>query len=89
MDEVLFRALREKVDEYLGAAERVLRDAEALPGRLELLPLVEAWRAVLRVHRPGRRGRCPVCDRCRWRRVGCTVWRTAYAHFVGQAPPRP
>ncbi|HET9258065.1 MAG TPA: hypothetical protein VFO16_23100 [Pseudonocardiaceae bacterium] len=91
MDERLGRVLRERVEAYLGEAERMLRGAD--PGvawsvvRMRLLPLAAAWRNLLAQHGPGPRGRCRHCDRGvrPWHRRAalCSVWRTAHAHLGG------
>lgn len=87
MDERLRRVLRERVQEYLEAVERML-DAGGAPAgwailRDRLRPLLTGWQALLATHASGETGRCRHCDRMRWRRrVPCSVWRTAHAYLV-------
>ncbi|TCO65459.1 hypothetical protein [Actinocrispum wychmicini] len=76
MDEILFRALVEAVDGYLGRVERIA--ALSSEAGIELARLVGAWRSLLGQHPPARRGRCAGC-----RAPGmCSVWQVAGAWFV-------
>ncbi|MGH3625374.1 MAG: hypothetical protein ACRDQ5_26930 [Sciscionella sp.] len=77
MDEVFFHAVADAVGRYLDATERL--DANAATGE-HLRRLALAWRALLRLHRPGARGGCAGC--ARGRREMCSVWRVAVAYFI-------
>jgi hypothetical protein len=87
VDERLRRVLRERVQAYLEAVERVLDATQPPAGwarlRSRLRPLLTGWQALLVTHGSGETGRCRHCDRLRWnRRTPCSVWRTAHAHLV-------
>ena len=51
--------------------------------RTELPRLTTAWRAVLILHAPDLRGRCPACS-TRWQPqpAPCSVWRTAHENLI-------
>jgi len=90
VEERLRRILRERVEEYLAGAERLLGSPTPLVGwevlRERLRPLVAGWRVLLEVHEPHRR-RCRHCDRPWWHRgEPCSVWRTANALLVARFP---
>ncbi|HWM02993.1 MAG TPA: hypothetical protein VNP92_11740 [Actinophytocola sp.] len=84
MDEMLFRVFAESVGRYLDAVDRsVVADT---PLAMETRRLVAAWRALLRLHQPGRGGRCGGCGRRGGRKAMCGVWRVANAYFVRRLP---
>ena len=78
MDEILFQALAEGVGRYLDAVERLAGTQPTAAGT-ELRRLAAAWRALLGMHEPAGRRRCPGC---RARGGMCGVWRVATAYFV-------
>ncbi|KAA2264638.1 hypothetical protein F0L68_05950 [Solihabitans fulvus] len=86
MDDVLWGLLRERIGYFLDAADRAAA-SQWSGGPLETRRLVAAWRALLRQHRPARRGGCLGCGR----RGGgmCGVWRVASAYFVHRLPLTP
>ncbi|ONI73429.1 hypothetical protein ALI144C_46905 [Actinosynnema sp. ALI-1.44] len=82
MDEILFRALAERVAGYLDGVDRM---ATAQPREVghELRRLSGAWRSLLGQHAPtGRRRRCVGCQSPRGSPAMCTVWRVAGTWFV-------
>lgn len=53
----------------------------------EMARLTDAWRALLKLHSPDERGRCPECSGWRRpRRHPCTVWTTVTAILVTATP---
>lgn len=85
MDELLHRALAERIAAYLDTVDRLVVE-QPYSAAYETRRLVAAWRALLRQHHPaGSKGRCAGCGRPHGvrRHAGmCTVWRVAVAYFV-------
>jgi hypothetical protein len=87
VDQILGQILRQAVWERLDLLDELAAhaDAESLVSvaRTEVPRLTDGWRALLAVHEPDSRGRCPECSR-RWqpRRSPCSVWRTAHDNLV-------
>jgi hypothetical protein len=96
VDRVLGQILRQAVWDRLDLLDELVRDADNRSllsvARGELPRLTSGWRALLAIHAPDSRGRCPECS-TRWlpRRALCSVWRTAHEN-LGSAetvPPVP
>lgn len=91
MDELLHRALAERIAAYLDTIDRLVTE-HPYSAAFETRRLVAAWRALLREHHPaGSRGHCAGCGRRHGvrRHAGsamCTVWRVAVAFFVRRTP---
>lgn len=88
MDEILFRALVERVGGYLEGVER-LASGQSWEATRELRRLAGAWRSLLGLHAPartGRKGRCVGCRASRGSPGMCTVWRVAGDWFVRRVP---
>jgi hypothetical protein len=88
VDEILFRALAERVGGYLDGVER-LAIGQSWEGTRELRRLTGAWRSLLGLHLPARngwKGRCLGCQATRGSPGMCTVWRVAGDWFV-RCPP--
>ncbi|TDQ05864.1 hypothetical protein [Labedaea rhizosphaerae] len=85
MDELLHRALAERIAAYLDTVDRLVVE-QPCSAAYETRRLVAAWRALLRQHHPaGSKGRCAGCGRPHGGRghAGmCTVWRVAVAYFI-------
>ncbi|MEV4317501.1 hypothetical protein [Actinocrispum sp. NPDC049592] len=81
MDEILFRALDERVRGHLDEVDRLAATTHPARTAVELHRLTTAWRTLLDLHTPTatrRTNRCPVC-----RTPGmCPVWKVATAIFV-------
>ncbi len=58
--------------------------------RTELPRLTTAWRAVLILHAPDLRGRCPACS-TRWQPqpAPCSVWQTAQENLINASTTTP
>jgi hypothetical protein len=83
VDEILFRALAERVGGYLDGVERLsLAQSRDVAG--ELQRLAGAWRSLLGQHGPSpvRKGRCVGCQTSRGSPGMCSVWRVASAWFL-------
>ncbi|MET0133034.1 MAG: hypothetical protein ABW215_05520 [Kibdelosporangium sp.] len=86
MDEILFRALAERVGGYLDGVDRLAAAQSREAGR-ELRRLTGAWRALLGQHVPvGRRRRCLGCHAPRGSPGMCPVWRVAGIWFSWREP---
>jgi hypothetical protein len=83
VDEILFRALVEHVGGYLDRVERLALAQTREVGQ-ELQRLSGAWRSLLGLHAPTRKGRCVACQASRGM---CSVWRVAAVWFVRRAAP--
>ena len=82
MDEILFRALAERVAGYLDGVDR-LATAQPWEAGRELRRLTGAWRSLLGQHTPtGRKRRCGGCPAPRGSPAMCSVWRVAGAWFA-------
>ena len=86
MDELLHRALAERIGAYLDTVDRLVVE-HPYSATFETRRLIAAWRALLRQHHPaGSKGRCAGCGRPhgmrRHRGAMCTVWRVAVAYFI-------
>ncbi|MCE7005977.1 hypothetical protein LWC34_24550 [Kibdelosporangium philippinense] len=82
MDDILFRALADRVGGYLDGVERLSAAQPVEVGR-ELRRLVGAWRSLLGQHAPaGRKRRCVGCQSPRGSPAICSAWRVAGAWFV-------
>lgn len=92
MDQILGQVLRQAVWERLDMLDELVSqaDAESLASvaRTEVPRLADGWRALLAMHEPDARGRCPECSR-RWhpRPAPCSVWRVAHDYLVAEALP--
>ncbi|RDI35365.1 hypothetical protein [Lentzea flaviverrucosa] len=87
MDEVLAGTLRSVVYERLDYLELLVANGDAASlaalAETELARLASAWRALLALHEPNERGRCPQCSG--WRRgrlFPCSVWVVAHDHLI-------
>ncbi|WP_103343899.1 hypothetical protein [Amycolatopsis sp. CA-126428] len=87
MDEVLTVTLRDAIYERLDYLGRLVADGDlrsrAALADTEITRLSQAWRALLELHEPDQRGRCPRC--CRWRRPAafpCSVWTVAHRYLI-------
>lgn len=87
MDEILAGVLRSGVYERLDYLDKLVAEGDtpslAALAETELPRLSTAWRAVLALHEPDERGRCPHCSG--WRRgrlFPCSVWAVAHEHLI-------
>src|SRR5687767_13400308 len=87
MDEILAGTLRSGVCERLDYLELLVANGDAASlaalAETELARLASAWRALLTLHEPDARGRCPQCSG--WRRgrlFPCSVWVVAHEHLI-------
>ncbi|WP_125728372.1 hypothetical protein [Kibdelosporangium aridum] len=82
MDDILFRALADRVGRYLDGVDR-LSSAQPWEVGRELRRLSGAWRSLLGQHAPtGRKRRCVGCQSPRGSPAMCSVWRVACGWFL-------
>lgn len=91
MDENLAATLTTAVHERLDYLDHLAVDGDeqsrAALAETEILRLTTAWRALLDLHAPDERGRCPQCSGWRRpRRHPCTVWITAHQLVAADGP---
>jgi hypothetical protein len=82
VDEILFRALVERVGGYLDGIDRLAasQSCQFSEAGRELRRLAGAWRSLLGQHAPVSHGRR--CSGCRGSPAMCSVWRAAGAWFL-------
>jgi hypothetical protein len=95
MDELLHGVFAENVGNYLDTIDDLAATPPTTPLAKDLHRLSEAWRSLLRQHRPtGPRGHCTGCRprlSKRDRRGMCEVWKvaTTYLSHPPEAPDPP
>jgi hypothetical protein len=90
MDEVVRRAVLDRLDSLDMVAHEGPAEALLPVARDEMFRLSEGFRALLEEHRPDEDGRCRVCPATwRTRRWPCSVWTTAQRQLISQTADEP